>query len=267
MIYINRNRLDDGGLPIRPDDNWLARASAATAKAIEEGAAHVVQESLYREPSVKTPLEELFHRKCAYCETPLSEVGWQVEHFRPKGGVAERPDHPGYYWLAYEWSNLYPSCAACNQRLEDKPLWDEPVPGQTAGKATQFPLEAEVNRAMSPKDDRAAERPLLLDPCKDDPETCLRYDPEGEIDPEPGDLRAETSVQVFHLTRRRLRDRRKQHIELVVLLLKRLKRGKEAGDLDAQEFEHDLERKIFADSSPFAGAARFVRRDPVAFGV
>ncbi|HSS50838.1 MAG TPA: hypothetical protein VLX28_18005, partial [Thermoanaerobaculia bacterium] len=82
-----------------------------------------------------------------------------------------------------------------------------------------------------------------------------------------GDLRAETSVLVYHLTRRRLRDRRKQHIELVVLLLKRLKRGKEAGELDAQEFEQDLESKIFADSSPFAGAARFVRSDPDAFGV
>ncbi|MFY9819874.1 MAG: hypothetical protein WAM82_00725 [Thermoanaerobaculia bacterium] len=266
MIYIDRNRLDDGGHPIRPDVNWFARARAVTIKALAEGAAHVVQESLYKDLSVKTALEELFHRKCAYCEMPLNEA-WQVEHFRPKGAVAERPDHPGYYWLAYEWSNLYPSCAACNQRLEDKPLWEDPVPGEIAGKATQFPLEDEVNRAMSPSDDLSKERPLLLDPCSDRPEDCLLYDSEGEIEPTPGDLRAETSVLVFHLKRRRLRDRRKQHIELVVLLLKRLDRDRKVGASDAQEFEQDLERKIFADSSPFAGAARYVRSDPDAFGV
>jgi hypothetical protein len=23
-------------------------------------------------------------------------------------------EHPGYYWLAYEWTNLLPSCYDCN---------------------------------------------------------------------------------------------------------------------------------------------------------
>jgi uncharacterized protein (TIGR02646 family) len=268
VIHIDRNRLDSQGNPIQPDDAWSARAKTATAAAISEEAAHVVKESVYRDPSVKMALEELFHRKCAYCETPLSEVGWQVEHFRPKNRVAERRDHPGYYWLAYEWSNLYPSCAPCNQNLEDKPIWGEPVPGETAGKWDKFPLEVEVNRAMSPEDDLGAEKPLLLDPCSDDPELSLRYTVEGDIGPVPGDRRAEATIQILHLKRRRLRDRRKQHIDLIVLLLKRLRDFEELGEMaTAAELKEDLNRKVFADSSPFAGAARFVRSDPDAFGI
>jgi len=48
-----------------------------------------------------------------------------VEHYRPKGKVTVRTDendqtsrevidHPGYFWLAYEWYNLILSCPYCN---------------------------------------------------------------------------------------------------------------------------------------------------------
>lgn len=268
MIHIDRDRTDAAGTPIQPDQAWFTLSKNWTDKALEDGSSHPVKEHVYRHESVKVALEELFHRKCAYCETPLSEVDWQVEHFRPKGRVAERPDHPGYYWLAYTWQNLYPACVPCNQSRQDKPTWGDPVTGTSAGKADQFPVEDEAQRVMDPAGVLADEGPLLLDPCTDDPENSLRYTPLGEIDFPSGDSRAETSIRVFHLTRRRLRDRRKQHIELVVILLKRLQDFKNLGHRAiAVEFERDLEEKIFADSSPFAGAARFVRADPDAFGV
>jgi uncharacterized protein (TIGR02646 family) len=268
VIHIDRHRRDSFGRPIRPDDAWAARAQEATVEAIQDGVGHVVKDSIYRDPSVKMALEELFHRKCAYCETPLSEVGWQVEHFRPKKRVSERSDHPGYYWLAYNWTNLYPSCAPCNQNLEDKPLWEDPVSGTTAGKWDRFPLMVEDHRAMSPEDDIAREQPLLLDPCFDDPELSLRYSVGGDIEPAAGDSRAEATIQILHLKRRRLRDRRKQHLDLVVLLLRRLNDFKEVGQTSlVEELERDLDEKVFADSAPFAGAARFVRRDPDLFGV
>lgn len=262
MIHVDRDRLDSQGRPIRPSDAWFQNAEALTRKAKEERGGHVVQEHVYRHPSVKVALEELFHRKCAYCETPLSEIGWQVEHFRPKGRVAGREDdHPGYYWLAYDWSNLYPSCAPCNQSLEDKPLWDDPGIGKAAGKADQFPIEDEDRRAMSHQEDLTRESPLLLDPCTDDPERCLRYNPLGEIEPSPDDVRAKASLEVFNLTRRRLRDRRKEQMDLVVLLLRLVRQRGDTG------LAAELESKLFADSAPFAGAARFIRSDPDAFGV
>jgi uncharacterized protein (TIGR02646 family) len=165
-------------------------------------------------------LEELFHRKCAYCEARLGEVDWQIEHFRPKGSVAERPDHAGYYWLAYTWENLYPSCVPCNQSRQDKPLWNDPVSGVTEGKADQFPIEDEAFRAMGPGDDLTLERPLLLDPCGENPEAFFIYTALGEIEPALGCIRAQESIRVFHLTRRRLRDQRKEQIDAVIVILK-----------------------------------------------
>jgi len=213
-------------------------------------------------------LEELFHRKCAYCEARLSEVDWQIEHFRPKGSVAERPDHPGYYWLAYKWENLYPSCVPCNQSRQDKPLWDDPVAGVTEGKADQFPVEDEALRAMSPGDDLALERPLLLDPSADDPEAAFSYTALGEIEPALGNLRAQESIRVFHLSRRRLRDQRKEQIDTLIVVLKIIRHLRQTGDpAKAAQLESGIEARFFSDSSLFAGAARFVRKDPDAFGV
>ncbi len=267
MIFIDRDRRDDQGRPIRPPESWFSDAGRWTTEAKSEGPSHVIQEGVYRHPLVRRALEALFHRKCAYCETPLSEVGWDVEHFRPKGKVAKRPDHPGYYWLAYTWENLYPSCGPCNKRLEDKPTWEDPEPAETAGKADQFPLADEAERAMGPDGEIRNERPLLLDPCADQPEEVLRFSPVGEIEAVSDHPRAKASIEVFHLTRRRLRDRRREQILLVVLMLKALGNFKKTDPAAASEFEAEIEEKIFADSSPFAAAARNVRRDPDAFGV
>ncbi len=191
MIRVDRDRSDPRSpdrAPIQPSATWFRSAEEATRKAIAEGRAHRVS-GLYRDPDVRRALEEVFHGKCAYCESrPTSVSSWNVEHYRPRGRVAERPDHPGYYWLAYAWTNLYLACELCNQRRKDAPRWDDPVALPAAGKHDQFPLEDEEERAMSPQDDLASERPLLLDPCApyEDPEDHLTYDIQGQdARPEP----------------------------------------------------------------------------------
>lgn len=267
MIAIDRNRLDSAGRPIRPESAWFELAARHAEDARREGSGHRFREHIYRHLSVLVALEELFHRKCAYCETPLPEVGWDVDHFRPKGAVSERSEHPGYYWLAYEWSNLYPACEACNRRRLDHPTWADREAGIAGGKLTQFPLEDEAGRALSPEADLGLECPVLLDPCADTPEAHLLYTPHGEIEPAPDDPRAEATIDIFHLRRRRLRDRRKQHLDLVVLLIKRWLQIRNLHPKEAESFKKDLEEKIFADSAPFAGAARFVLHDLDAFGV
>ncbi len=266
MIFIDRNRQDDQGRPIRPPDAWFAEAARWTSLAESEGPDHVIGERVYRHDSARRALEALFHRKCAYCETPLSEVGWDIEHFRPKGKVFERPDHPGYYWLAYTWTNLYPSCGPCNRRLEDKPSWEEPKPGMKAGKAHQFPLAEEADRMVGPHGEIGKERPLLLDPCTDRPEEYLRYTLVGDVEAVATDLRATITIEVFHLTRSRLREARRKQIKVVVRMRQLLRAFGESDPVNALAIETDLE-EIFADSSPFAAAARHVRRDPDAFGV
>lgn len=61
-------------------------------------------------------LNQWYFYKCAYCERFYK---LDVEHYRPKGEIRgvdnELLSNTGYYWLAYEWSNLLPSCISCNR--------------------------------------------------------------------------------------------------------------------------------------------------------
>lgn len=136
--------------------------------------------SAYKDDTVKQALNDLFHYKCAYCES--SYAGTQpvdIEHFRPKGGVVHegRLRKPGYYWLAADWSNLLPSCIDCNRpRTQEFPDMDP----ELAGKANLFPLADENRRAAVPGDERR-ERRLLLDPCRDHPEKHLEFLTDGNV--------------------------------------------------------------------------------------
>ena len=200
MIFVDRNQPIDG-LVVRPNAQWFADAATQTDKAKQDGPAHVVTDH-YKDVEVKKALEKLFHNKCAYCEGQSTSQGpWDVEHYRPKGRVKENSNHPGYYWLAYTWDNLLPSCTFCNQRRIDQATWDDPVTGPAAGKLDQYPLLDEQDRAMDPDADLDKEKPLLLNPCVDqDCETFFRYDIQGHILPaEAGNLRAEKTIKICHL--------------------------------------------------------------------
>lgn len=268
MIRIERGRLD-GGQPIQPEEAWFAKARVKRQTAEQKAADHEPDDAVYADPRVKAALEKLFHDKCAYCETPLAAASdWDVEHFRPKKAVAERLDHPGYYWLAYEWPNLYPSCQHCNQSRKDRPRWGNPETGPAAGKLDQFPLDDEGTRAFLPTDDLKRERRLLIDPCEDQPEDHLRYTVDGQIVAVQDDRRGAASIQVFHLTRSRLRDARRQVIEAAIALLKLIRKYQAEDNQEATaDLREYLERYFLADHRPYAGAARAVVRDPDAFGV
>jgi 5-methylcytosine-specific restriction endonuclease McrA len=111
------------------------------AQQVARGEKPVVSD-LYKRKSIKDDYfiaaGPPFYGKCAYCEAPIRDYQpGDVEHFRPKAGVSDengqavflfdeegqvqvgadgKPvEHPGYYWLAYEWTNLLPACAKCNQ--------------------------------------------------------------------------------------------------------------------------------------------------------
>ncbi|MBO9733195.1 MAG: hypothetical protein J7623_31425 [Chitinophaga sp.] len=64
--------------------------------------------------TVWVALKELYLNKCAYCEALCHHP--DVEHFRPKGTLFAHPRNTfGYYWLAFEWTNLVPACHECNK--------------------------------------------------------------------------------------------------------------------------------------------------------
>lgn len=127
--------------------------------------------------------EAQYGGKCAYCETRIAaSQAADVEHFRPKTSIQEpkgrgnrddsvgKPnrsmgpeEYPGYWWLAYEWSNYLYACALCNR------TW----------KGNSFPLNG-LRGDMTPGCE-CAEEPMLLNPFWVDPESHLRFDEIGQI--------------------------------------------------------------------------------------
>jgi uncharacterized protein (TIGR02646 family) len=265
VIRISRDRRDEHGVPIRPDGAWFSLATTWSARAVAERGAHDAQRAVFHHDQVHAALERLCDRKCAYCEAPApASTSWDVEHYRPKGRVSERADHPGYYWLAYEWENLLLSCELCNRRRKDRPTWEQAEPGTTAGKADRFPLSDETTRAMDPSGDLAAEARLLLDPTQDDPEEHVAFSLTGHAVARRGSAMGAASIDVYHLNRRRLRSWRQVQIRLALALIERLTR---TGSHTLPEAVELVAETLGDPALPWAGAVRAIARDPAAFGL
>lgn len=129
----------------------------------------------YKGAGVRKALERLFGCKCAYCESKYeASQPAEVEHWRPKAAIEESDgtnSAPGYYWLAAEWTNLFPVCIDCNRRR-----WQVMPGGQVelVGKGNLFPLKKPKVRIIKPGKEKA-EDPLLLNPCEDRPAEHLDF--------------------------------------------------------------------------------------------
>jgi uncharacterized protein (TIGR02646 family) len=162
---------------------------------------------IYGAPEVKEALRKAQHGKCAFCESRITHIDHgDVEHFRPKAGYRQRPDgplvRPGYYWLAYEWSNLFFCCALCNQTF----------------KRNHFPLVDDSRRAACHRDDIAREEPLLIDPGRDDPATFLEFDREY-VRPIGGHPRGAATINILGLNRQEMVEQRRDVIDPIRMLI------------------------------------------------
>jgi uncharacterized protein (TIGR02646 family) len=157
---------------------------------------------LLTDKALRHALSKLFEGKCAYCETLVTEA--DVDRFRPPqeamdlDGRVEDPDL--YWWLAYDWENLYPACGEC-----------------ITAKATRFPVRGRraEPEARGPVLDE--ERRLLLDPCRDEPEKELRFARDGTVTGTTE--RGAISIEVFALNRRELVDARRSAAEQLLKAL------------------------------------------------
>ncbi|HZE70923.1 MAG TPA: AAA family ATPase [Pyrinomonadaceae bacterium] len=198
----------------------------------------------------ESPLRALFRDKCAYCETPLGLTDVEIDHFRPKGGAVDlngvkSPEH--YWWLAYEWKNLYPACRECFLTKGNK----FPVKGQRAGIDTDW---AEVQ----------GEKPILLDPCADDPEKHLVF---SEDLVTATTERGEVTIDILGLNRSGLVKRRRSAIASIQnVLLSSFVRM--IGDEAAIK---TLLLDLLSPARPFAAASRqyihrWIREKPTLWG-
>jgi hypothetical protein len=122
------------------------------------------KEKLYNHSTVKEILCKAQHDKCFLCEAKVTHISsGDVEHFRPKAGFRQSEEHdlqkPGYFWLAYEWSNLFFVCELCNRRY----------------KKNLFPLADNSNRFTLHSDNLDKEEPLFINPETEKPEDYLSF--------------------------------------------------------------------------------------------
>jgi len=187
-----------------PERTALEAAYSSDPSSYDNGTKSLAFDSgLYAHPSVKSALLQAQNDKCAFCESKISHISYgDVEHFRPKAGWRQtRNDslhRPGYYWLAYEWANLFLACEICNQQF----------------KKNFFPLKVPARRAKNHLGDIRLEEPLLLDPATDQPEQFISFRKEVPYAIR-GNARGRASIKFFGLKRAALAERRKDHIAML----------------------------------------------------
>jgi uncharacterized protein (TIGR02646 family) len=161
---------------------------------------------IYGHKSIKTLLIKIQHKKCCFCERsrPYARE-CDVEHFRPKGGFQKDVNspliQPGYYWLAYTFSNLFYSCKTCNQ----------------AYKKNLFPLADETARVRAHSGNLNLEQNLLIHPEFDNPEDHITFLAEV-AKPKNNSQKGKITIETIGLNDPELLKERFDYLELLQLL-------------------------------------------------
>ena len=203
-------RIDKSAVSIPKILTSRGRGGAATIALISEAEQGTLifefKKSIYRHRSVKILLRKLQHGKCCFCEDRIDHIEHgDVEHFRPKGGFQTDEQQslqtPGYYWLAYDFSNLFYCCQICNQVY----------------KKNYFPLSDETKRVRSHTENFQQEDSLLIHPEFDNPEKHLTF--VGEvIKPLNGSQKGAETIKRAGLDRPELEDDRFVYLKTLRVL-------------------------------------------------
>jgi uncharacterized protein (TIGR02646 family) len=175
MRYIDRDQLIG-----KPEvAQLIERAEAARAEILAETEIAkrgvLIEKHRNKWVAFRPHLAEISHNKCWYTESLNPGTDDDVDHFRPKGEVAEDVRHGGYWWEALNWRNFRLSCHRANRARTN------PGTGETYGKATHFPLLNDKDRCRMPTDDLGRERPALLDPTDPGDPALLTFNVNGTI--------------------------------------------------------------------------------------
>jgi uncharacterized protein (TIGR02646 family) len=207
--------------------------------------------NIYNDRTVKAALVKAQREKCCFCEQLIGNDG-DVEHFRPKSAYKQQSgdplQRPGYYWLAYDWNNLYLSCSPCNQRQ----------------KGSLFPLADPTQRAHVCNNDTSVEIPMFIDPGRENPSKHIGFRGEVAYSVRQS-LKGQTTIENLGLNRDNLGNVRLKHLQIMKGLYQIIEIAK--SDLnnqklqDAAEIAETLLDKAELDSAGFAAVTRQARKD------
>jgi hypothetical protein len=156
--------------------DWLAKVKAAPdpSALLADGFQFEVDRKIYTRR--KDDLIAGYLGKCVYCEGKFGLVAYgDLDHYRPKQQIKQGAGkvvqitirgheipHPGYFWLAYDYRNLLPTCDRCNR----------------TAKGSLFPVIGE--HAFIPGRE-VDEKPVIFHPSDEDPEPHFTFDPSTGI--------------------------------------------------------------------------------------
>lgn len=167
-----------------------------------------------------------------------------------------------YWWYAFDPANFRYSCIVANRLRRDIET------GNVGGKADEFPIWDERNRAWCPDDDCDVEQPLLIDPCNLADVALITFGENGEATTRHSKeqmprlyAKAHTSIRLYHLNhsefvkaRIDIRDALTKNIEDA----KRYYRRLDSGDADTEHaYMRAIEglREACSERSPFSSFA------------
>lgn len=235
MIFIDRLR-------VQPPEILFGRQAEARRKAAENFFAGADERRIqkrfdfnvgFARQELASALRALFHGKCAYCEQPI-EFG--LDRYRPTSnslGSDGRIDPDHYWWLAYDWSNLYSACSGCSR-----------------AKANRFPIQGKRARRGIEGMRLHSEMPLLLDPCMDQPAEHIDFDVSGRVIAKSE--RGHVTIETLALNRPQLIELRRSEADKVIQ------------DLNEGNLSESRIKKLADDAMPFAAMRRDLLQRPVA---
>lgn len=191
-------------LVLQSDEVRTARGEARGWATRVARPSKLAQHAFYPRPFVKgrvvrEALDQMFNGKCAFCETRCTPESGDVTWYRPPSsatGLEGESSLPHYAWLAYDWDNLYLSCAFCHR-----------------ARGPRFPVAGRRAKVGADAGELLRERPLLLDPCVDEPDEHLAFTDDGQVSSDSE--RGRATILVLDLNRGTLIDARKAAIDEV----------------------------------------------------
>lgn len=203
--------------------------------------------------TAKDALRLASYGKCWYCESLQDRSDKSTDHFRPKNRVCEATvDHPGYWWLAFDWRNYRYSCTYCNSKRRD-------IDGGTeGGKQDHFPIIPPPLHAQSDTDPQ--DRAKLLDPTDDNDTKLLTFLPNGFPDTVKKDQlsidRVNESIRLYHLNHSALVKKRKRLSNDISQHVKNANAASASGDEDSYRFHKKEIIKRIRANAEYSTAAR-----------
>lgn len=205
-------------------------------------------ESPYRNKAVKTALKAAYKNKCAFCEQKLSNNEnfpnqLTIEHFRPKSR---------YYWLAYSYDNLLPTCSDCNSAKDND--FETLV-------STIIKIDApEINaiHALTAKYNQI-EQPKFIHPELEDLSTEFIYLKDGTVT--SNNIRCQYVIDTCQLCRPKLILKRRKIINKIKAQLKAIIKDESTRDFELINLKNYLKKKGESKNQEFSNLYAFLFRN------